>query len=142
MNFTHRLLFLIGTGVVGWVVFFAWLVGGGGDTDDRVQETGQPEQVGTVEQTSVPDQSAAADPGGGAEAGVAAADDEPGGDADMVQELSAEACARFEQGQTVAEFAAWFEDQYPGSEDEVAAMFRAVVARALQEECPEVIPDS
>lgn len=147
MSFTHRLLILIGTGVLGLAVFVAWLVGDGGNTDDRVQETGRPEQAGVVEQpggaetgvTSVSDQADAADPEGGAGSGSAAADGPD--DADTVLELSVAACARFEDGQTVAEFAAWFEDRYPGSEDEVAAMFRAVVAHALQEECPEVIPD-
>lgn len=73
----------------------------------------------------------------GVSAGVATGDfalgDDPVGDgADL-------ACSRFREGDTVLEFATWFEAQVKLGPAEQQELFQAIVTRALTESCPEVV---
>lgn len=139
MDSTKRLLFFIGTGLVGLLVIAVWLAAGGaGDATGDQPRGADGANVGA---TSLPDDSDDADPGAAVEADEAADPDDSAGDADTVGEFSSEACNQFEGGSTVADFAEWFEEHSEGTEEERAELFRAVITRALTEECPEVIPD-
>ncbi len=70
-------------------------------------------------------------------AGVTTADfalgDDPVGDgADL-------ACSRFREGDTVLEFATWFEAEVKLGPAEQQELFQSIVVRALTESCPEVV---
>lgn len=50
------------------------------------------------------------------------------------------ACSRFREGDTVIEFAAWFEVEVDLAVEAERELFQAIIARALTESCPEVVP--
>jgi hypothetical protein len=147
---TKRLL-LIGTALVGLVIFAVWLAGGGADgTPDPQPGEAASGAVGATSTSGDPSGSAV--PGSASDSGTVIEEGqaEPAGTTEdssavtaaTTEELSAEACAQFEAGDTVADFAEWFEDQFQGAEAERVEVFRAVLTRALTEECPEVVPDT
>jgi hypothetical protein len=146
---TKRLL-LIGTALIGLVVFAVWLAAGGADgTPDQKPGEAASGDVGATSTSGVPTGQAvpgsAPDSGTATEEGQAEPTGTTGGSSAVIaattEELSAEACAQFEEGRTVADFAEWFEDQFQGNEAERVEVFRAVLTRALTEECPEVVPE-
>lgn len=138
-NSTGRLLFLLGVSLVGLVVVIVWfaVAGGNGDTNDQSQSPGQTSTTATPASDQLDGAAGRGAPNAGSGPG-----DEPENSADSVDELSSEACNQFEQGGTVAEFAEWFEDQFQDSDSERADIFRMVITQALEEDCPEVVPDS
>lgn len=151
MDHTKWLL-LIGTSLVGLVLIVVWLVGGGADgtPDDQLEEIAattaadmsndmapspDDEDSGSTGGSGTATEEGPAETAGITDEGLAEL-------ATTTEELSIEACHQFEEGRTVADFADWFEKQFQGDEVERADVFRAVLTRALTDECPEVVPDS
>lgn len=60
--------------------------------------------------------------------------------ADPVGDGADLACSRFREGDTVLEFATWFEVEVKLGTAEQQELFQSIIARALTETCPEVVP--
>lgn len=80
-------------------------------------------------------QSSVATPG----SGVGAAESFLGAE-DPVEAGAMLACTQFRDGATVVQFADWFEAEVGTVGPEEEELFRAIILRALNESCPEVIP--
>ena len=126
-------LLIAGLAVAVAVALFALATLGGADEDPP---------VGVSASSGSPDSSESSGSGisgsSGVTAGVATGEfalgDDPVGDgADL-------ACSRFREGDTVLEFATWFEAEVKLGAAEQQELFQSIIARALTETCPEVVP--